>query len=45
MITKMKKEKYEAPTVTAVEMKQEGVICTSGDVTATMDGIFSEETI
>ena len=41
----MQKELYEAPTISVVEMKQEGVICTSGDVTATMDGIFSEETI
>ena len=45
MITKMKKEKYDAPTVTAVEMKQEGVICTSGNVNATMNGTFEEETI
>ena len=44
-IMKENKELYEAPTVTAVEMKQEGVICTSGDVTATMNGVFSEETI
>jgi len=41
----MQKELYEAPTISVVEMKQEGVICTSGNVTATMDGIFSEETI
>ena len=41
----MKKELYEAPTISVVEMKQEGVICTSGNVTATMDGIFTEETI
>jgi len=27
----MKKELYEAPTVTAVEMKQEGDICASPD--------------
>ena len=41
----MKKELYEAPTISVVEMKQEGVICTSGEVTSTMDGIFMEETI
>ena len=42
---KENKELYEAPTISVVEMKQEGVICTSGDVTATMNGVFSEETI
>jgi len=42
---KENKELYEAPTVTAVEMKQEGVICVSGEVNATMDGVFSEEII
>ena len=41
----MKKELYEAPTISVVEMKQEGVICTSGEVNATMNGVFSEETI
>ena len=41
----MQKELYEAPTISVVEMKQEGVVCTSGNVTATMDGIFIEETI
>ncbi len=39
------RELYEAPTISVVEMKQEGVICISGDVNATMDGVFSEETI
>ncbi len=38
-------ELYEAPTISVVEMKQEGVICISGDVNATMNGVFSEETI
>ena len=41
----MQKELYEAPTISVVEMKQEGVICASGDVNATMNGVFSEETI
>ena len=39
------RELYEAPTISVVEMKQEGVICTSGEISATMDGIFMEETI
>jgi len=39
----MQKELYEAPTISVVEMKEEGVICTS--VNATMNGVFSEETI
>ncbi len=38
-------ELYEAPTITVVEMKQEGVICASGDVTSTMNGTWGEETI
>ena len=38
----MKKELYEAPTISIVEMKEEGVICTSGDVNATMNGTFEE---
>ena len=38
-------ELYKAPTISVVEMKQEGVICTSGEVNATMNGVFSEETI
>ena len=41
----MQKELYEAPTISVVEMKQEGVICTSGEVNATMNGVFTEETI
>ena len=38
-------ELYESPVTEVVEVKQEGVICASGDVTATMNGVFSEETI
>ena len=41
----MQKELYKAPTISVVEMKQEGVICISGEVNATMNGVFSEETI
>ena len=36
------KELYKAPTISVVEMKQEGVICTSGEVNATMNGTFEE---
>lgn len=38
-------ELYEAPITEVVEVKQEGVICISGDVNATMNGTFEEETI
>lgn len=41
----MQKELYEVPTISVVEMKQEGVICTSGEVNATMNGTFEEEII
>ena len=41
----MQKELYEAPTISVVEMKEEGVICTSGDVNAKMSGTFEEEII
>ena len=39
------RELYEVPTISVVEMKQEGVICVSGEVNATMNGVFSEEVI
>ena len=45
MITKMKKEKYDAPVAEALEVKIEGVICVSGGVNANMNGVFVEETI
>ena len=35
-------ELYEAPITEVVEVKQEGVICASGDVNATMDNVFEE---
>lgn len=38
-------ELYESPVTEVVEVKQEGVICASGDVNATMNGMFEEETI
>ena len=37
-----KKEFYEAPSTLVFEVKTEGVICTSGDVNATMNGTFTE---
>ena len=39
------KEFYDAPSMLVFEVKIEGVICISGDVNATMNGVFSEETI
>ena len=42
---KENKEFYVIPAISIVELKQEGVICTSGEVTSTMDGLFMEETI
>lgn len=35
-------ELYEAPITEVVEVKQEGVICASGEVTASMDNVFDE---
>lgn len=35
---------YEAPATAVVELKFEGIICQS-NVNATMDGVFSVETI
>ena len=42
---KENKELYVIPAISIVELKQEGVICTSGNVNATMNGEFLEETI
>ena len=36
---------YEAPSTRVFEVKTEGVICASGDIPATLDGIWDEETI
>ena len=36
-------ELYEAPTMEVLEVKYEGVICASGDVSASMGGTFTEE--
>jgi hypothetical protein len=38
-------ELYESPAATVVEVKTQGIICISGEVNATMNGVFSEETI
>ena len=40
-----KKEMYISPEAKTFEVKTEGVICASGDINATMDGEFLEETI
>ena len=38
-----KKEMYISPEAKTFEVKTEGVICISGEVEATMDGIWQEE--
>ena len=38
----MKKKEYERPTVDVVELKIAGILMTSGDVSATMNGTFEE---
>ena len=40
-----KKEMYNSPEVDIFEVKTEGVICASGNIDATMDGTFTEETL
>lgn len=42
---KENKEFYVIPAISIVELKQEGIICASGEISATMDGEFLEETI
>ena len=44
-ITNQDKNIYEAPATLVFEVKVEGVICASGDIPATLDGIWDEETI
>lgn len=39
------KELYESPVATVVEVKTQGIICVSGNVSATMNGTFEEEDI
>ncbi len=43
MINNMKKKEYLSPTVDVVELKHTGILMTSGDVSATMNGTFTEE--
>ena len=38
----MKKKEYEKPSVEVVVLKQTGILMTSGQVNATMDGEFEE---
>ena len=42
---KENKEFYVIPAISIVELKQEGVICASGDANATMNGTWTEEDI
>ena len=41
----MKRKEYEKPAMQVVEVKQTGMLMTSGQVDATMDGTWTEETI
>lgn len=45
MENKKNKDLYEAPTLIVVEVKQEGIICASGEVPASMNNPFYEEDI
>ena len=42
---KENKELYVIPAINIVEFKQEGVICTSGNANATMNGTWYEQDI
>ena len=39
----MKKKEYERPTMQVVQLKQTGMLMTSGNVNATMNGTWTEE--
>ena len=39
------KTSYAPPALEVVELKTQGIICVSGNVNASMDGVFTEETI
>jgi hypothetical protein len=41
----MKRKPYETPAAEVVELKIAGMLMTSGETTATMDGTFTEETL
>ena len=43
--TSMKKKEYEKPSVEVVVLKQTGMLMTSGNVNATMNGTWEEEDI
>ena len=45
MQEKTMKEIYETPLIEVSELEAEGVICLSGEVGATMNGIWGEEEI
>ena len=41
----MKRKAYERPTAQVVKLQHTGMLMTSGQVQATMDGTFTEEEI
>ena len=41
----MKKKQYERPTMQVVQLKQQTQLLDGSDVSATMDGTFTEEDI
>ena len=41
----MKRKNYEKPTMLVVELRQTGMLMTSGQVQATMNGTWEEEDI
>ena len=41
----MKKKEYQSPTIDVVELKQQQHLLAGSDVSATMDGTFTEETL
>ena len=41
----MKRKDYQRPTAQVVKLQQTGMLMTSGEVKATMDGTFTEEDI
>ena len=41
----MKRKTYEEPTMQVVKLQQTGMLMTSGNVNATMNGTWTEETI
>ena len=45
MEIKKNKELYDAPSTLVFEVKTEGFICQSGNVDATMNGVWEEEII